>query len=182
MKLSNKRVVYVHIEKCGGISIRKSLKPVVNLYIPPNHGTYNNQINGEFVFTTVRNPWARLVSWYHYMKHDLEQYPYMKQYKTFKDWLAQSSLCGTNSNLLTSMHNKITDGMKVYKLEQIHEHWSEILTRCGVWRPLQLFIRPKHYNKSIHDDYKSYYDIETRAMVASFVQQDAEQFKYTFDS
>lgn len=181
IRLSNKQVVYVHIEKCGGSSIIASLKPYINIHTPEHHRCYNGSVVGKFVFTTVRNPWSRLVSWYHYMKqHD--DYQYMDQYNTFKEWISQCSLCGTMAIPVQQMHVKVTGDIKVYKLEYLHEQWSTILTSCGVWKPLQRFIKLKHDNKSSHKDYKSYYDIQTRAMVAGFVREDAERFGYTFDN
>ena len=111
-----------------------------------------------------------------------KEYQYINKYKTFKEWISHSSLCGPTSLPVAQMHVKVTDDIKVYKLEHLHEQWGTILTCCGVWKPLHGFVKLKHDNKSAHDDYKSYYDIETRARVAGFVREDAERFGYTFDN
>jgi hypothetical protein len=39
----------------------------------------------------------------------------------------------------------------------------------------------EHYNGSKHRDYRSYYDEETKQMVANHWKEDIERFGYTFD-
>ncbi len=64
---------FIHIPKCGGSSVCEILE-CRNPNGNKQHQTLENILtqvsievfNESFSFTVIRNPWARLLSWYHF--------------------------------------------------------------------------------------------------------------------
>lgn len=63
---------YIHIPKTGGSSLSQILLSVPDTEEIVLHGTLNQLTNVEdyFIFSTVRNPFTRLASWYEHRKRE----------------------------------------------------------------------------------------------------------------
>jgi hypothetical protein len=68
---TKKNFLFVHIQKTAGTSISNALMKIFGSeFIAPAHLLFRDvEISGErpYVFTVVRNPWERMVSWYEMM-------------------------------------------------------------------------------------------------------------------
>jgi hypothetical protein len=64
--------LFIHIQKNAGTAITKSLMQIEGSeFIAPAHLRFQDltfKIPKPFIFTSIRNPWSRLVSWYEMMK------------------------------------------------------------------------------------------------------------------
>jgi hypothetical protein len=163
-----KKVIFIHIQKCGGRSIEQVVQKYcswVNCNRTINHFYFRDfsdlEIStSDYNFTIVRNPWDRAVSWYFY--HCVSTSPafdsrglYTK-YESFRDWvvdgmkvLPKFDLWDYRSNKWC-MHDYLTrvdaDGRiggytieHVYKLEELSD------TSSGMWEKLKLDLGvPKH--------------------------------------
>jgi hypothetical protein len=139
-------------------------------------------IGGMFVFTMVRNPWDRMVSYYHWLRDQRFDHPAVSLagQVDFKDF-AQSDLIAA-SMAANPAHRYVTDvtGTDRCSLYIRLEHFAQDA------RPLMdhlgFDLELPHQNKSqrsVH--YQDYYDDATRNAVAGACADDIEQFGYRFD-
>ncbi|MBI3307621.1 MAG: sulfotransferase family 2 domain-containing protein [Candidatus Omnitrophica bacterium] len=142
-----------------------------------------------FKFTFVRNPWARLVSGYFFRRDGGNQSPkdleWAKLYPpTFKEFclnleffkhIPGEDMFMTQCDWLSTEEGKIeVDHLGRY--ETLDHDWKII---CR-WLAIQPQVLPK-INIGKHSPYQTYYDGETRKIVASHYQKDVEYFNYDFD-
>ena len=179
------KFIFIHIPKCGGVTIENTFNwrgrrhHTMEYYEKRNP---NIDLNDYYKFTFVRNPWSRMVSWYHYHQN-------VEIYKdiTFKNW------CKTG---LMTHWTKIVDGIcwkgkdplncqewitnkKKYdfigKTENLQEGFNTVCDKIGIPRQ-----ELPHANKSNHGHYTEYYDDETRNIVSKKYAKDIEYFGYKF--
>ena len=93
------KFIFIHIPKNGGTSIRNSFdingydKKVVRKKYPHDGAMKIRDYCGDEVWNTfykfavVRNPYDRLVSYYHFHKSPQYRYPARAQELSFKDWV-----------------------------------------------------------------------------------------------
>ena len=182
------KFIFIHIPKTGGASMTQTVaKNYPDSLIwsnnpafgdpPPFLKTHEKTVNvkkyllrdnlnwGEyFKFCTVRNPWARAVSYYFFQ---------FKNQMKFNDFIKEKK---------DVQSNWITDGIDgeimvdyVMKLENLQEDFDTVCDKIGI--PHQQL---PHKNKSSHKHYTEYYDDETREIVAQKYAQDIERFGYEF--
>jgi len=146
--MSIQKVMYIHINKCGGTSIKSAINKFDNVFIPSNDNIVNligtSIWNDHIKISVVRNPYDRIKSLYGML---------IRQGKklTLDDMLNiltnKSIPYKTNDGLLpigdsyikrhglpmTHKHYGICDGNKIiidkiYNLENINKHWNDIQT------------------------------------------------------
>ena len=72
-KLINKSIIFLHVPKCGGSSVFRTLKShkFIEYRLPSTHDSISNYLNknitADIFFTQVRNPYFRFYSQYHFM-------------------------------------------------------------------------------------------------------------------
>ena len=64
---------------------------------------------------------------------------------------------------------------KVFKLENINKDINEITSRINI-NPNKFY----RINTSTYDDYKQYYDADTKKIVENFCKEDLDFFNYNF--
>ena len=103
MILFDKKIIFIHIPRCGGSSIKEYLKELSNSWdLNPNHlqlkdyeKRYGIDLNDYFIFTCVRNPYNKIYSMFRYKKFKRETldtkdksfYEWIISLKTDKKWL-----------------------------------------------------------------------------------------------
>jgi hypothetical protein len=141
--------------------------------------------NSFFKFAFVRNPWDLQVSMYHFILRDpaIPGHGEVKacgSFEAFVEWviatpdpypkgitkLQREMLADCQGNLLVDF---------VGHYETLMEDYSEVCGRVGIEAPLP------HLNRSVHRDYRTYYNDHTRGLVAEHFRCDIELFNYSFD-
>ncbi len=189
------KCIFVHIQKTGGASIESLLMshdPNVRANAQDGRHIPAREIralvpaaiwNESFKFAFVRNPWDRLVSWYHMCM----QVPtpnrfaaYIRQNApTFGDFITRTTTgmgARTTRNQLDYVSGDngelIVDFIGRY--EQLQSDLDTVGERLGFPATLP------HLNRSAHRDYREYYTTETREIVAARFARDVQQFGYRF--
>jgi len=188
-----KNVIFIHIPKNAGSSILKALHPTVLRHAPAR--TVIEKYGLEhfqkcFSFAYVRNPWSRMVSLFHFKRKQHEDNPSFKNpfvlkndFKGYTKWflLEYKTKCSVNLHKgnwqqvewLTDESGEIIVDF-VGRYETINKDFRLIKKKINVKCQLP------HVNKSKHDHYKTYYDKNTRDLVARAYDKDIEMFNYEF--
>jgi hypothetical protein len=192
------KFIFVHIPKCGGTSICKSLDVGMS-----EHGRIDQYVNDKtrnyFKFTFVRNPWDRFVSLYNYYIKGSELYgtrdvvPFVS-FEHFVDRLNNNcemiSAHVSDNPHVRKVHYKsqisfiessklCTTGIDsldyLGRFENLQQDFNIICDKIGI--PQQQL---PYVNKTKHKHYTEYYDDETRQIVAEKYANDIEMFGYEF--
>ena len=185
---SNGPYIFVHINKTAGTSIGNAIGLPVK-----HHQTAREVIarigrdkwDTAYKFTLVRNPWDKVVSHYEYRR---------KRNKTevatrgisFSGWVKKTygpekdpfyynnpKAFQPQVEWLKNDKGKI-DIDFIGKFETITEDFDQIKNVIGLEAELP------HLNASKREGYQSYYDAETREIVAQWFREDIEAFGYQF--
>ncbi len=140
------------------------------------------QIENYFVFTIVRNPWDRIVSYYHWLK--IQNFDHLAvgiaKNHEFTEFLAQPAIqhslqydatrqyiCDQNGNAQCNMYLRI-------------EHLSRDVRRLEQHLGIKLAAVP-HDNRSKRDQtYADYYNVQSKNMVSNLFADDIKKFNYAF--
>jgi chondroitin 4-sulfotransferase 11 len=183
-------ILFIHIPKTGGMSIRKTKlferckyfghKPITQIK--------NHKSDYKYSFAVTRNPYDRVVSAFHYLKNggqqvtlDLRMQRKLEKYTSFQEFVKDLHLfiddvhfkpqytfvCDKDDRILVDyiLENKTLDRdvVKLYKKEGV---------------PVE--NTPK-VNTSKHDDYSKYYDdVNTKKTVYQIYKKDFDLFNYKY--
>jgi len=210
------KTIFIHIPKAGGTSIESVLCdfPLFRYQLINKYNWYGNIRNNEtkyeldhstmaylkksckyydneyFSFAVVRNPYARLVSEYHYCKYQYSRF--IKKLDTFKDFVYELKdkfdyvLKNKESDhlyvshylpqyLFTHNYRKIKIVNKIYKLENLNEEWPNICEILDIDKEL---IRSEKNASKFKYNYEDYYDDELKNIVYMMYKDDFEIFNY----
>ena len=194
----NDNFIFIHIPKCGGMSITKGLglKVSLDMHTTITEIIDEDLIQNRFTFSFVRNPFDRLVSWYHFhFKRNDYNFP-----DTFQKWIISSlddeDFYGGNrwinqehpKDPLTLLpwisHNNKVAVDYVGKIETLTYDVNEIAKQSGI----KLYNNIQHRNKSNNSgtsmkrdsNYRTYYTTSTKRIVKRRYEEDLEYFKYHF--
>ena len=214
MKINNcdKRILFIHIPKCGGCSVIKTLKyvdqlgshHVVTTLQPKNskiHTTaYEYDLDQyDYIFTFVRNPWARAVSFFFWNKIMFREFtaeqlskkmsdsdisdhldhilnPENQQankFKSFTDWVNDGMIGFYNQH----MYKYINPSVNIFKLED-NSAWKRLLNDLDIIKDVKCSML--HENRSVYKNYKTYYNNKTKLLVKHIFRSDINMFKYKF--
>ncbi len=191
-----RRCIFVHVPKTGGVSVAKSLfghlvdhKPLREYQLIFSANDYRKY----FKFAFVRNPWARLVSAYTFLKAgglNADDAAWAKQYLapylTFEQFVKSRH---TKESVQTAKHFRpqylfLQDARQnmgldfVGRFETLQEDFQTICGRLGV----EVELLHLNEGKKSRSDFRSFYTPETVTIVREIYRQDIEQFGYTFDT
>lgn len=192
------KFIFIHIPKTGGTSIEQALKAKVKG--ASKHRTvtdYENQLKSDiekyFLFSVIRNPWDKLVSYWKY-RQGKSWAPIDGKIKDFNTWLefmlsldlnnlkGKTANCNLSDlrtaldlqfNCLVNAKNNIN--VDLIRFENLQEDFDIVCDKIGI--PQQQL---PHKNKGKHKHYTEYYDNETRQIVAEKYAKDIEHFGYKF--
>jgi len=199
------KTIFIHICKCGGSTITSILRSQKKLWRRKSNDIgfeweqeYNALITNynhftieaarkeidpcifekSFKFTFVRNPWARLVSAYHYgaltNARSFDQFvKNINEYVNIKKTLKTVHVLNCLDWISDDKGNVLVDF--IGKIENLQEDFNVVCDKIGI--PQQQL---PHKNKSNHKHYTEYYDDETREIVAEKYANDIEYFNYEF--
>jgi hypothetical protein len=188
------KCMFVHIPKCAGTSVRRSLfgrdgghRPleIFRTMVPPE------MFDQSFKFTFVRNPWDRLVSAFFFLqKSDLERNQRFarRNLSAFTDfdsfvrqWLTRKSIWNF-THFLPQHHFICIDQRLGVDFVGFYENLSEdfAIVAKKIGRPTTL--RDENRLGGRAKDYRQYYNDETRQMVADVYAEDIALLGYSFDN
>ena len=131
-------------------------------------------------FTLVRNPWDRIVSYYHWLKAQDFEHPAVALSKTlkFQDFVAHPHIQKTLRAAPYSSYMQL-GGREVPSLYVRLEHFTE--DAAPLWDHLGFELTLPRVNTSNREpDYRTYYDRGTQAIVADICGDDINRFGYEF--
>ena len=141
------------------------------------------KIDNFFIFTIVRNPWDRMVSWYCYHKHT-RRHKLVKDL-TFLDFI-RYSIKSTEPNKfkktfkLIKQMDIIQDINKISfigRYENLQNDWKIICDNIKF--PHHTLPHQKKYKRT-KEHYRDYYDDKTKDLVYENYKQDIDTFNYSF--
>jgi hypothetical protein len=139
------------------------------------HGAYDQCIKkfptckNYFVFSFVRNPWDRAVSFWFFRKYMCNMT--ISEDLALKDFLLKERMLSTQYSYVKGFTNNSFIG----RFENLQEDFDTICDKIGI--PQQQL---PHVNETNHKHYTEYYDDETREIVAEKYAKDIEMFNYKF--
>lgn len=148
------------------------------------HGALSEEdLRGMFVFTLVRNPWDRMVSYYHWLQDQSFDHPAVSLAKTvdFEGFVrAPQTAQSFKSNpyrSYVSNSNGAERANAFVRLEALEEDLAPITEHLGF--PLDI----PHVNRSQRpSDYRLAYSDATVEAVASMCAEDISRFGYVFSA
>ncbi len=203
MRVSDsKRVVFVHLPKTGGATLESVLDTIPDIRRNPKsrHDTLSAILEREpgltdyWIFGFVRNPWARMVSWWSMIdvaqkaaddgdesqRVKFEQYPLWRKtqgydFETFilrgMDEVQRLRL--PQIEILTA-GDRVADFMG--RTENYFDDVNKVRAKLGL--PVEAELPHKH--RGSHGPYRDYYTPKTRDKVAEVFKPDLDAFGYEF--
>ena len=140
------------------------------------------QMDDMFIFTMVRNPWDRMVSYYHWLQAQTFQHDAvaLAQTTSFTDF-AQSDLI-INSFRKTPAQHYMTDAAGTQRCNAYIRIEHFIKDAATLVDHLGFELTLDHVNRSDRaQDYRSYYCEGSRNAVEAACAVDIERFGYSFE-
>lgn len=192
------KFIFIHIPKTGGNSIHNALRPfsedkvvcrsdiqdgierfetIHGSYTLSKHSTLSdyarelsNVALSEFkIFTCIRNPWERMISYY------------FSPHRRAESWSRESFLSMLENEVKSSAHYLLNDAglllnrVNFIRFESLQREFQELCRElCLPEVPLP------HYNKSRHGNYRTYYDEELINRVEQKSTLEVNTFGYRF--
>ncbi|MBW4710395.1 sulfotransferase family protein [Roseobacter sp. YSTF-M11] len=142
----------------------------------------SDALSGMLVFTLVRNPWDRMVSYYHWLKDQAFHHPSVVTAKAvcFKDFLRDRDVQMSLRRSPASSYLRDATGVArctcFIRLEAFRQDIAPVEDHLG------FSLSMPHLNRSDRNtDYKRYYDGPTRDLVADVCAEDIARFGYRYD-
>lgn len=191
-----RKAIFVHIPKCGGMAVgtalfghgRLSHRPIKDyqvIFTPEEFETF-------YKFTVVRNPWDRLVSGWHYLRGQggtdgdrAWAAMHLSRYADFDDFVINGL---HRREILGRQHFRPQFGYvclpgqreilvdQVCRVESLQQDIDLVCAAIGI-APVSV----EKINASRHRDYREYYSERTRQKVAAVYADDIALFGYQFD-
>lgn len=138
-------------------------------------------LDAVFVFTLVRNPWDRMVSYYHWLRDQRFAHPAVALARSveFDDFV--QSRATQSAMAATPYASYVTDGAGVEHANLFArlEHLEDDL--MPLWDHLGFTLDLPHVNRSARKiDYRGYFSDVTAQSLANCCAQDISRFGYEF--
>ena len=197
-----KECIFIHQRKCAGSVIKevffKEATPSERLFLVDGALSPKADIDLYFakyrhytLFTVVRNPWDRFVSGWHYLKKlNQQKRTYLKSKQTFDpQWSIRETLAHLPyltghgfrhiacPQTVLLRYNGTWLPAVILRYESLQADFNALCARLGI-----VETRLPVINKTKHDHYSAYYDVESFMAVADYFKTDIEKFNYCFEA
>jgi len=173
------RFIFVHVQKTGGTSIRRTLRGQFGQWTEvPIHSTvirvralHPEKFSAYWTFGFVRNPWDQWVSWWFAHQKMRQRFGEFHKFIEAQPWKwfgfrsCWHRLCDRDGSIIVDT---------IYRFESLQAAWRDICKRLKINTPLP------HLNRRNHPPYREMYDNTTRKLVARGAKGDIERWGYTF--
>jgi len=142
----------------------------------------DQEMTDFFVLTLVRNPWDRMVSYYHWLRVQNFDHPAVEMAKSlaFDDFLDHPALQASIAGSPYASHVTTRNGVEQCDLFARIEHLDEDLSGFEAHVGFEIG-KIEQINISERDsDYRLYYSDDKAALVARLCKQDIDRFDYQF--
>ena len=182
------KCIFLHVQRTAGTSITRMLLDAGRVFAPVGlhqsaadlRASDPRQWDEYFTFAVVRNPWDVWVSWYF---HRTAKYRIPAAYQNFAAWIRDwQTWYNRHPFVYADQWGLVSDGQRVLvdrllRFETLEEDLAAVRQCLGIVGHAGL----PHLNASKRQaDYRAYYDVETRQIVASLAKADIENFGYSF--
>jgi len=187
----DKAAIWLRVPKCAGASIERAFedhgllsseRPAVGkVYQVPggdfigDRERFTADWDRAFKFAVVRNPWDRLVSGWRYVAADVSLRDLLLQLPEKSDFHRWHHVTRLQSEFLLDENGELIPDM-LLRFERLREEFARCCERMGMPR----VILPRENWTARSKDYRSYYDEETRELVAELFRTDIDLFGYEF--
>jgi hypothetical protein len=198
----SQRMLFVHVQKTGGVSVDRMLRAQIDdiRIVGPRHSTLGRILKTEpdlqdyWTFGFVRNPWARMVSWWSMIQNLGKSYErktargvepgvvnrFLRStagYQDFEEFILRGM--EEHRRLRRPQIDYLTAGDRradfIGRTESFAADLRAAQERLGL--PL---LEPVQLNRSKHATYPTFYTDTTREKVAAAFASDIELFGYEF--
>ena len=190
----DRKLLFVHIQKTGGMSLQQILLRQIPDATPwhDHHSDIRlaeaelgEDLADYYTFAFVRNPWDRMVSWYSRVQQKVHvaraivrdaivDVPFRKFVRQHIEKKPHPIIAKPQVDYLVGARGQQLV-MDIYRFEQFEEECRRLCDRIG----LDASQIP-HKNSSKHEHYSTFYDAETKQIVAERFAADCKAFGYTF--
>lgn len=145
---------------------------------------YNQKWNNYFQFTIVRNPWDRMLSCFlDKTKKSIETKDELSFYTKYKDYTFEEFVNVIDSRMIYWDGHMIPQTMLI-NLDYINfigkfENLEKDFLRIQQFLNMPLETIP-HENKSMHSNYRDYYNDKTKDKIYKLYRMDVKGFDYEF--
>jgi hypothetical protein len=214
-----RKFLFIHVPKSAGSSLTQALMKIPGSskgpfsyphYTPGDYQKHfgdKYNIRNYFIFGVIRNPWARMLSWYSFNQMRYRQRPgrYQdqpafkeKQFEVpFNEWLLTKSFITTeeykfNPNPIPAQKRPQLDWLcsgedpdmvdYIGTVETLTDTLVSVLRQNGILTGREQFSIPKATNATnAGKRYREVYGSEARRWVERYFQKDIEFGRYEFD-
>ena len=139
-------------------------------------------LDGLFIFTLVRNPWDRMVSYYHWLRDQRFDHPAVALARevAFIDFACAAQTCSAMQASPARFYMTDAAGRERCDLYIRLEKFET--DAIPLWDHLGFELNLPRVNASARaPDYRAYYNDQARAAVAKACAEDIDRFAYRFD-
>jgi len=207
----NKKFIFTHPPKCGGTSIEElvgflALRDKFPSVAPFKHASLETHIQkltekkvpleDIFKVSIIRNPWARVVSFYNHHKHKAYDFYTNEQPTnplpaivvdarelTFNEFVCKYCKHNFNFNTVTKPYMFADDNFfvdYVIRVEHIEEDLYKIKDKLQINLPSDIPCRNDMNQFTARKPYSEYFDQKTKNYIKQLFEWDINNFGYTF--
>ena len=138
-------------------------------------------VRSAFCFTLVRNPWDRMVSYYHWLRAQRFAHPAVARAKAvgFSEFLSSTDIQASIQAANYASYMQAADGRECAQLFIRLEHFDE--DASALWEHLGFHLELPHKNRSERGhDYRGYYTSSDAELLSQLCHKDVQRFDYRF--
>jgi hypothetical protein len=174
-KALNRRRKMKNVAARGRLWQHSTLEDIDGLVLP-------HHIERMFTFTLVRNPWDRMVSYYHWLRTQEFDHPAVTLAKAvdFEDFIKDARTQAAQQKAPAASYMRDVNGVEQCNAYMRLEHFAE--DAAPLMEHLGFDLVLPHENASQRAaGYQAYYTDETRQIVAAICAEDIGRFGYSFE-